>query len=51
MKTRSMDDRHKKCIHNFGEKSTGRCNWENNNKHDAAVEGMNMIAVTRKMVS
>jgi hypothetical protein len=46
-----MVDRNKKCIHNFGEKYTGRCKWENNNKHDAAVEEMNMFAVTRKMVS
>jgi len=46
-----MDDRNKKSIHNFGEKSTGRCKWENNNKHDATVEWMKMFAVTRKMVS
>jgi hypothetical protein len=46
-----MDDRNLKCIQNFGEKPTGRCKWENNNKHDASVEGMNMFAVTRKMVS
>jgi hypothetical protein len=46
-----MYDRNKKYIHNFGEKSTGRCKWENNNKHDTAVERMNMFAVTRRMVS
>ena len=46
-----MDDTNKKRIHNFGEKYTGRCKWENKNKHDAAVEGMNMFDVNRKMVS
>ena len=46
-----MDERNKKCIHSFGEKSAGRCRWENNNKHDETVEGANMFAVTRKMAS
>jgi hypothetical protein len=51
MKTSCMDYRNKKSIHNLSEKSTGRCKWENNNKHDESVEGMNLFAVTRKMAS